>query len=112
MSIKPDGIKTDSMSTSWVSGSPWSGADYFGGSSMTNSAPHPTYSVEINSDEDGRVEEVILRDSERLLVHLERESRDTWWLGIYPEADSADAYETDACFDIFRAKKRVEVEKR
>ena len=72
----------------------------------------PKYSVEINSDEDGRVEEVILRDSERMLVHLERESRDTWWLGIYPEADPDDAYETDACFDIFRTKKRVEVELR
>jgi hypothetical protein len=47
-----------------------------------------------------------------MLVHFERESRDTWWLGIYPEASPEDAADSDACFDIFRAKKRIEVEQR
>lgn len=74
--------------------------------------PAPKYRVEVKSDEDGCVEEVILHDSTRMLVHLERASRDAWWLGIYPEADPADERESDACFDIFRAKKRIEVEQR
>jgi len=72
----------------------------------------PKYRVEIKSDQEGCIEEVLLHDETRMLVHLERESRDTWWLGIYPVADPADDFESDACFDIFRAKKRVEVERR
>lgn len=70
------------------------------------------YRVEIKSDEDGCIEEVILHDATRMLVHLERESRDTWWLGIFPEADPVDAWDSDACFDIYRAKKRIGVERR
>jgi hypothetical protein len=72
----------------------------------------PKYRVEVNSDEDGCIEEVILHDATRMLVHLERTSRDEWWLGIYPEADPADEWESDACFDILRSKKRIEVEQR
>jgi hypothetical protein len=74
--------------------------------------PGPKYRVEIKSDEDGCVEEVLFHDSERMLVHLERESRDAWWLGIYPEANPVDDFESDACFDIYRSRKRIEVEKR
>jgi hypothetical protein len=74
--------------------------------------PGPKYRVEINYDEDGNVEEVILHDATRMLVHLERESRDTWWIGFYPEADPVDEWDSDACFDIYRAKKRIEVEQR
>ena len=74
--------------------------------------PGPKYRVEIKHDEEGCVEEVLLHDETRMLVHLERESRDAWWLGIYPETDPHDEWESDACFDIYRAKKRVEVERR
>ncbi len=72
--------------------------------------PHPRYRVEVKSDEHGDVEEILLHDSDRLLMHLERENRDVWWLGIYPDDDPLDF--EDACFDIFRNKKRVEVEAR
>jgi hypothetical protein len=72
----------------------------------------PKYRVEVKSDEDGCVEEVLLHDAERMVMHLERESRDTWWLGIYPEADPPDEFETDKCFDIIRERKRIEVVQR
>lgn len=88
-------------------------ASWYGTDAMSPSyVSAPKYRVEVNSDEDGVVEEVILHDADRMLVHLERESRETWWLGIYPEADPADEYNSDVCLDIFRDRKRVEVERR
>ena len=71
----------------------------------------PKYRLEVKYHQDGEIEEILLHDETRLVVHLERESRETWWLGIYPEADPDDEWESDACFDIFRAKKRVEVKR-
>jgi hypothetical protein len=72
----------------------------------------PKYRVEVRSDEDGSVDEVLLHDSERMLMHLERMSKDSWWFGIYPEADPPDEWDSDARFDIVRYRKRVEVEQR
>ena len=69
------------------------------------------YRLEVKYHQDGEIEEILLHDETRLVVHLERESRETWWLGIYPEADPDDDWGSDACFDIFRAKKRVEVKR-
>jgi hypothetical protein len=89
-------------------GCPWESKTY----TYATYVAAPKYRVEVNSDEDGCIEEVILHDSTRMLVHLERTSRDEWWLGIYPEADPADEWESDACFDILRSKKRIEVEQR
>jgi hypothetical protein len=72
----------------------------------------PKYRVEVRSDEDGAVDEVLLHDATRCLFHLERMSKDSWWFGIYPEGDPLDDWDSDEHFDIIRDRKRVEVEQR
>jgi hypothetical protein len=66
----------------------------------------PKYRVEVRSDEDGVVDEVLLHDDSRCVMHLERMDRDSWWMGIFPADNSM---EDDQHFDIIRDRKRVEV---
>jgi hypothetical protein len=66
----------------------------------------PKYRVEVRSDEDGVVDEVLLHDEDRCVMHLERMDRDSWWMGLYPGADQLD---DDQHFNIVRDRKRVEV---
>jgi hypothetical protein len=69
---------------------------------------NPEYRVEIVPDDYGSIDEVLLHDADRCLVHLERLDTDHWWLTLDPTG----GWDDEVTFDLFRVKKCIEVTER
>lgn len=80
---------------------------YWEGRAAVGQEYTPEYHVEIRRDDGdyAPIDEVLLHDATRCLVHLERLDTDHWWLTLSPTG----GWDDEVTFDLFRVKKCIEV---